>query len=417
MDQSLAPTSTRKRKEPLINPSHIPPLLEGIHSRSPVAGLTHNFYKYPARFSPTFTRAIIKAFTQPGDVVFDPFLGGGTTAVEARSLGRRVLGTDINSLAVFLAEVKSEALQEAQIAAILNWVKRLEPKLNIRNHAERARPWLEMGYQHNINSTETWRIRKLLEIALAETASLCSVEERRFARCLLLKTAQWALDCRRYIPGLEQFRQKLRCTASEMLRGAAAYSQAVREAEKLHAPIHLNRSLYLHRSVVGIENELRLRAYAPIRLVLTSPPYPGVHVLYHRWQVQGRRETPAPFWITSCLDGQGASHYTFGDRNEYGLNTYFASGLAAFQSIARVINNQTLVVQMVAFSDPKPQLKRYAEMMHEAGFAEVQFPELANRQDGRVWRSVPNRKWYASQRGATPSSSEVVLFHRLRPLR
>src|SRR2546429_7352742 len=27
--------------------------------------------------------------------------------------------------------------------------------------------------------------------------------------------------------------------------------------------------------------------------------------------------------------------------------------------------------------------------------------------------SVPNRKWYASQRGTTPSSNEVVLFHAL----
>ena len=28
-----------------------------------------------------------------------------------------------------------------------------------------------------------------------------------------------------------------------------------------------------------------------VRLVLTSPPYPAVHVLYHRWQVKGRKET------------------------------------------------------------------------------------------------------------------------------
>ena len=47
-------------------------LLDGIHTQEPVAGLTHEFYKYPARFSPSFTRAVIQTFTQPGDIIYDP---------------------------------------------------------------------------------------------------------------------------------------------------------------------------------------------------------------------------------------------------------------------------------------------------------------------------------------------------------
>ena len=46
-----------------------------------VSGLTHNFYRYPARFSPLFAREVIRAFSRPGDLVFDPFMGGGTTLV------------------------------------------------------------------------------------------------------------------------------------------------------------------------------------------------------------------------------------------------------------------------------------------------------------------------------------------------
>jgi len=37
-----------------------------------VSGLTHNFYRYPARFSPAFSRAVILAFSEHGDTVFDP---------------------------------------------------------------------------------------------------------------------------------------------------------------------------------------------------------------------------------------------------------------------------------------------------------------------------------------------------------
>src|SRR5947209_2346116 len=51
----------------------------------PVRGLTHDFYKYPARFSPIFARAAIELFTRPGDLVLDPHVGGGTTLVEARA--------------------------------------------------------------------------------------------------------------------------------------------------------------------------------------------------------------------------------------------------------------------------------------------------------------------------------------------
>src|SRR4051794_10309193 len=82
-------------------------LRAAIHDQEPVNGFTHSFYKYPARFSPLFARQLILAFSQPGDVVFDPFMGGGTTLVEARALGRNAVGTDISSLAVFLSEVKT----------------------------------------------------------------------------------------------------------------------------------------------------------------------------------------------------------------------------------------------------------------------------------------------------------------------
>ncbi len=51
--------------------------------------------------------------------------------------------------------------------------------------------------------------------------------------------------------------------------------------------------------------------------------------------------------------------------------------------------------------------------MEEAGFKEIKFPAMANRRDGRLWRTIPNRKWYANQKGSIGSSKEVVLFHRL----
>src|SRR5713226_165022 len=90
-------------------------LLLGAHSREPVSGLTHNFYRYPARFSPQFARAAIEAFTQPGDVVLDPFMGGATTLVEASALARTAIGLDINELSCFVACAKTTPLTDTDI--------------------------------------------------------------------------------------------------------------------------------------------------------------------------------------------------------------------------------------------------------------------------------------------------------------
>jgi DNA modification methylase len=78
--------------------------------RAPVSGLTHTFYRYPARFSPKFAAAAIEAFSRPGDLVLAPYMGGATTIVESIARGRRAVGCDLNSLAVFIARAKTSIL-------------------------------------------------------------------------------------------------------------------------------------------------------------------------------------------------------------------------------------------------------------------------------------------------------------------
>jgi len=134
------------------------------------------------------------------------------------------------------------------------------------------------------------------------------------------------------------------------------------------------------------------------QLVLTSPPYPGVHVLYHRWQVQGRRETPAPYWIASSLDGDGSSFYTFATGISQGYRTTFPPRFSAFKSVAAIANKRTRIVQMVAFLRPIVATAAILATMERAGLVEEQYGAFANSDDGRLWRSVPNRKFYADRR-------------------
>src|SRR4029077_7774779 len=50
---------------------------------------------YRACFKPQLPRFFIERLTRPGEVVYDPFMGRGTTPVEAALLGRVPAGNDV----------------------------------------------------------------------------------------------------------------------------------------------------------------------------------------------------------------------------------------------------------------------------------------------------------------------------------
>jgi hypothetical protein len=57
---------------------------------------------YRACFKPQLPRFFIQRLTNPGDVVYDPFMGRGTTLIEAALMGRVPWGCDINPLSPIL---------------------------------------------------------------------------------------------------------------------------------------------------------------------------------------------------------------------------------------------------------------------------------------------------------------------------
>lgn len=52
--------------------------------------------KHPAIYPLFIMKEIIKLLSRPGDIVLDPFIGSGTTAVAAKELGRKYIGIEIN---------------------------------------------------------------------------------------------------------------------------------------------------------------------------------------------------------------------------------------------------------------------------------------------------------------------------------
>ncbi|WP_445383622.1 DNA methyltransferase [Robiginitalea sp. IMCC43444] len=372
-------------------------LLEAINDTDRVSGYTHDFYNYPARFSPKFAREIIKNFTNPGDLVLDPFMGGGTTLTEAKLLGRNSVGFDISTLANFLSSVKADPPGTESLNRTEQWLNETLQKLNCHKSYPRPLDWIEAGYQRNLSNRFTWRIRKVIEqyIYCLENSKL-KKKEKEFSRCLLLKTSQWALDSNKTIPSVENFKIKLMDNFKLMKQGAIDFLESVGNAtvETINAPA---KRVGYYKGRLGV---------AP-KLVLTSPPYPGIHVLYHRWQIFGRKETPAPFWIANSLDGHGITHYAMGNRYQEGLKDYFKNIYKSFRAVSKVCDENSIVIQIVAFKEKSWQLPEYLRTMQKAGFQEIV------DSDDRIWRTVPNRKWQAVINNQTSSSEEVVLFHKL----
>ena len=190
---------------------------------SPVRGWTHNFYRYPARFSPVFVRAVIEAYSEPGDWVIDPFVGGGTTLVEAMALGRHSLGIDISALATFVCKAKTLLVSDQEVASFERWRSNIPTIINMRARSTRFDDYAKAGYYRNLEGRSLWRIRKAIEQSLAGAQRLRLPGGEILARCAVLRAAQWAIDGRIKRPTVPEFRIKLAELAEEMLQSAIGF--------------------------------------------------------------------------------------------------------------------------------------------------------------------------------------------------
>jgi len=68
---------------------------------------THGIYPYPAKFIPHVVRYAIQKYSKEGDIVFDPFAGHGTVAIEASLLGRNAICWDLNPLTEFITRAST----------------------------------------------------------------------------------------------------------------------------------------------------------------------------------------------------------------------------------------------------------------------------------------------------------------------
>ena len=83
---------------------------------------THSYHAYPAMMIPQIARTLIEEYSPKGELktIFDPYMGSGTTLVEASIKGINSIGTDLNPLARMMSEVKTTHYDEDTIKNLFN---------------------------------------------------------------------------------------------------------------------------------------------------------------------------------------------------------------------------------------------------------------------------------------------------------
>ena len=112
--------------------------------RSETNYISHGYHRYPAKFIPQLVNRLILEYTGPGDLVLDPFGGCGTTLVEAKVLGRRSLGFDINPVAKLITDTKTAPINPVTLRNTLDQFTLDLGKAEANStaeHSERTKYW------------------------------------------------------------------------------------------------------------------------------------------------------------------------------------------------------------------------------------------------------------------------------------
>ena len=105
----------------------------------------HRLHPYLGKFIPQLVEIFLQRYFAPGARVYDPFLGSGTTLVEANAFGIDSIGCDISAFNCLLSRVKTEnyslATVEMALRATLEQARKDGP-----TDPQQASAWLRSWY-------------------------------------------------------------------------------------------------------------------------------------------------------------------------------------------------------------------------------------------------------------------------------
>ncbi|MEO0075417.1 MAG: DNA methyltransferase, partial [candidate division WOR-3 bacterium] len=196
--------NNKDKKEVIKDLDKVEPIDYGVVAKphTPI----YKMHRYFARRPYTVFRELIKHYSNPGSIILDPMCGGGVTIVEGLRLRRKVIGVDLNPMAIFITrcEVMDVDLDKLK-KAFYEISEKVKDEINSFYHTicpkckkETPADWFEWS-----NVVECPYCKK--EVILAEAKKI----KAGTYQCLHCKSPLKALNCKRKQDKI--VRLKIRC--------------------------------------------------------------------------------------------------------------------------------------------------------------------------------------------------------------
>jgi hypothetical protein len=229
---------------------------------------THGFHAYPARMHPETARRVIALF--PGGRIVDPFVGAGTTAVEAVRAGRPFTGVDISMIPLEIAWARTRIGRPAQSWRVEGAARRVVRRaFQALAHDVPRLPWPR-------TESAWYAPHTLREIAVLKRLIDAEAPTVRRLLTVVLSAVLVKLSYQRSESDVTKDRHG-------RPRGAALRWFSAKSTELTRGLLQLSADLAT-RQVPFLEPDLRREdartAQMPpeaVDLVVTSPPYAGVY--------------------------------------------------------------------------------------------------------------------------------------------
>lgn len=224
----------------------------------------HGLHEYRGKFNPQVCGALINILGVSGEQkLLDPFCGSGTTLVEAAHRGIHSVGTDLNPLAVFIANAKLAALtaRAGAVEEALENVLACVDQQMVEERTDARRAYLEAWF-------EAEPLRQIEQLRLA-----ISNQPTALQPFFLVVASNLLRDFSLQDPADLRIRRRATADAAELFSHAFARSanEAIRRLRAAQGvlPDHKVSSVALHHD----NRELHERCSATFDAAITSPPY------------------------------------------------------------------------------------------------------------------------------------------------
>jgi len=238
------------------------------------AGHSLHEISYRACFKPQLVDFFVQRLTEPGDLVYDPFMGRGTTVVEAALLNRAAAGCDVNPLCRVLTKPRLapptlEQVSERLRALDLTWSDSYPEDLTVFFHPETLnamcalRSYLrKLHAEGAMDGVDQW-------IEMVAVNRLTGHSPGFFSVYTLPPNQAVSIDSQRKINARRRQTPVVRDVVRLIIKKSKSLLRDCGDATRRRLAAHAARTRLL---VQASSSTPEIRS-ASVRLVVTSPPF------------------------------------------------------------------------------------------------------------------------------------------------